>query len=82
MAKAYQNQRSFPIDIRRMAESLGPNETGTNEQKEQSLKERFPVEEAKEMISDPTLLLDQTGVVLAWYLPGVLSHEFQRECGS
>ncbi|KAF9230587.1 hypothetical protein BU15DRAFT_69073 [Melanogaster broomeanus] len=77
MAKAYQNQRSFPIDIRRMAESLGPNETGTNEQKEQSLKERFPLEEAKEMILDPTLLLDQTGVVLAWYLPGVLSHEFQ-----
>ncbi|KAF9222990.1 hypothetical protein BS17DRAFT_818312 [Gyrodon lividus] len=36
--------------------------------------------EQEEEISDPTLLLDQTGVILAWYLPGVLSEEFQWDC--
>ncbi|KAF9234569.1 hypothetical protein BU15DRAFT_65565 [Melanogaster broomeanus] len=94
MAKAYQNQRSFPIDIRRMAESLGPNETGTNEQKEQSLKERFPLEEAKEMIigSDPPIGPDRGcpghGIFLASYLMSsrqalVLSFPFgMRECGT
>ncbi|KIK78023.1 hypothetical protein PAXRUDRAFT_17113 [Paxillus rubicundulus Ve08.2h10] len=49
MAKTYQNQRIFPINIRRMAEALGLNETGINEVREKVLKERFPVEKDEEL---------------------------------
>ncbi|KIK72150.1 hypothetical protein PAXRUDRAFT_22336 [Paxillus rubicundulus Ve08.2h10] len=59
MAKAYQNQRTFPIDIQCMAEALGSNETGTNEAREKALKERFLVEKDEELVCKPTLLLDQ-----------------------
>ncbi|KIK73189.1 hypothetical protein PAXRUDRAFT_74850, partial [Paxillus rubicundulus Ve08.2h10] len=31
-------------------------------------------------VCEPTLLLDRTGVIMAWHLPGVLSKEFQRDC--
>ncbi|KIK73372.1 hypothetical protein PAXRUDRAFT_20929 [Paxillus rubicundulus Ve08.2h10] len=76
MAKAYQNQRTFPIDIQHMAEALGLNETSTNEARENILKERFPVEKDEELVYKPTLLLDWTRVIMAWHLPGVLSEEF------
>ncbi|KIK71764.1 hypothetical protein PAXRUDRAFT_22865 [Paxillus rubicundulus Ve08.2h10] len=66
MAKAYQNQKA-----------LGLNETSTKEAREKALKERFPVEKDEEFVCEPTLLLDQTGVIMAWHLPGVLSEEFQ-----
>ncbi|KIK78827.1 hypothetical protein PAXRUDRAFT_16664 [Paxillus rubicundulus Ve08.2h10] len=66
MAKAYQNQKA-----------LGSNETGTNEVREKALKETFPVEKDGELVCEPTLLLDQTSVIMAWHLPGVLSEEFQ-----
>ncbi|KIK71997.1 hypothetical protein PAXRUDRAFT_22526 [Paxillus rubicundulus Ve08.2h10] len=79
MAKAYENQRTFPIDIQHMAEALGSNETGTKEAREKALKERFPVEKDVELVCEPTLLLDQTWVIMAWHLPGVLSEEFQRD---
>ncbi|KIK74310.1 hypothetical protein PAXRUDRAFT_20004 [Paxillus rubicundulus Ve08.2h10] len=80
MAKAYQNQRTFPIDIQCMAEALGLNETSTNEVREKALKERFLVEKDEELVCELTLLLDQTGVIMTWHLPGVLSEEFQRDC--
>ncbi|KIK71863.1 hypothetical protein PAXRUDRAFT_181709, partial [Paxillus rubicundulus Ve08.2h10] len=60
-----------------IAEALGSNETSTKEVREKALKERFPVEKDEELVCEPTLLLDQTGVVMAWHLPGVLSEEFQ-----
>ncbi|KIK74240.1 hypothetical protein PAXRUDRAFT_176333 [Paxillus rubicundulus Ve08.2h10] len=63
-----------------MAEALGSNESGTNEAKEKALKERFLVENDGELLWKLTLLLDQTGVIMAWHLPGVLSEEFQRDC--
>ncbi|KIK72890.1 hypothetical protein PAXRUDRAFT_21464 [Paxillus rubicundulus Ve08.2h10] len=66
MAKACQNQKT-----------LGLNKTGTNETREKALKERFLVEKDEELVCEPTLLLDQTGVIMAWHLPGVLSEEFQ-----
>ncbi|KIK71975.1 hypothetical protein PAXRUDRAFT_181519, partial [Paxillus rubicundulus Ve08.2h10] len=66
MAKAYQNQKA-----------LGSNETGTNKAREKALKERFSVEKDEELVCKLTLLLDQTGVIMAWHLPGVLSEEFQ-----
>ncbi|KIK82196.1 hypothetical protein PAXRUDRAFT_74801, partial [Paxillus rubicundulus Ve08.2h10] len=31
-------------------------------------------------ICEPTLLSDQTRIIMAWHLPGVLSEEFQRDC--
>ncbi|KIK73402.1 hypothetical protein PAXRUDRAFT_178534 [Paxillus rubicundulus Ve08.2h10] len=62
-----------------MAEALGSNETGTKEAREKALKERFPVEKEEELVCEPTLLLDWTGVIMAWHLPGVLSEEFQRD---
>ncbi|KIK71918.1 hypothetical protein PAXRUDRAFT_22640 [Paxillus rubicundulus Ve08.2h10] len=80
MVKAYQNQRTFPIDIRHIAKALGSNETGTKEAREKALEERFPVEKDEELVCELTLLLDQTGVIMAWHLPGVLSEEFQRDC--
>ncbi|KIK72484.1 hypothetical protein PAXRUDRAFT_21936 [Paxillus rubicundulus Ve08.2h10] len=49
MAKAHQNQRTFPIDIRHIAEALGSNETSTNEVREKALKEIFPVEKDGEL---------------------------------
>ncbi|KIK76246.1 hypothetical protein PAXRUDRAFT_170505 [Paxillus rubicundulus Ve08.2h10] len=60
-----------------MAEALGSNETGTNKAREKALKERFPVEKDEGLVCEPTLLLDRTGVIMAWHLPGVLSEEFQ-----
>ncbi|KIK73989.1 hypothetical protein PAXRUDRAFT_176954 [Paxillus rubicundulus Ve08.2h10] len=60
--------------------ALGLNEIGTNEAREKALKERFPVEKDEELVCEPTLLLDQTGVIIAWHLPGVLSEEFQVDC--
>ncbi|KIK73232.1 hypothetical protein PAXRUDRAFT_21089 [Paxillus rubicundulus Ve08.2h10] len=77
MAKAYRNQRTFPVDIQCMAEALGSNETSTNKAREKALKERFPVEKDEELVCELTLLLDWTGVIMAWHLPGVLSEEFQ-----
>ncbi|KIK73133.1 hypothetical protein PAXRUDRAFT_21193 [Paxillus rubicundulus Ve08.2h10] len=76
MAKDYQNHRRFPIDIQQMAEALGLNESGTNEAREQALKERFLVEKDEELVCELTLLLNWTGVTMAWHLPGVLSEEF------
>ncbi|KIK80024.1 hypothetical protein PAXRUDRAFT_159788, partial [Paxillus rubicundulus Ve08.2h10] len=69
MAKGYQNQKA-----------LGSNESGTNKEREKALKERFLVEKDDELVCEPTLLLDQTGVIMAWHLPGVLSEEFQVDC--
>ncbi|KIK74358.1 hypothetical protein PAXRUDRAFT_175954 [Paxillus rubicundulus Ve08.2h10] len=63
-----------------MAEALGSNESSTNKVRENTLKERFPVENDEELVCEPTLLLDQTGVIMAWHLPGVLFEEFQRDC--
>ncbi|KIK74440.1 hypothetical protein PAXRUDRAFT_175695 [Paxillus rubicundulus Ve08.2h10] len=60
-----------------MAEALGFNESGTNEAREKALKERFLVEKDEELVFEPTLLLDQTRVIMAWHLSGVLSEEFQ-----
>ncbi|KIK77489.1 hypothetical protein PAXRUDRAFT_166686, partial [Paxillus rubicundulus Ve08.2h10] len=48
--------------------------------KGKALKERFLVEKDEELVCEQTLLLDQTGVIMAWHLPGVLSEEFQRDC--
>ncbi|KIK72059.1 hypothetical protein PAXRUDRAFT_181374 [Paxillus rubicundulus Ve08.2h10] len=67
MAKAYQNQSML-------------NESGTNKVREKALKERFLVENNEELVCEPTLLLDQTRVIMAWHLPGVLSKEFQVDC--
>ncbi|KIK71787.1 hypothetical protein PAXRUDRAFT_22834 [Paxillus rubicundulus Ve08.2h10] len=63
-----------------MAEALGLNENGTDEVREKALKERFPVEKDEELVYELTILLDQTGVIMAWHLPGVLYEEFQRDC--
>ncbi|KIK75355.1 hypothetical protein PAXRUDRAFT_19073 [Paxillus rubicundulus Ve08.2h10] len=63
-----------------MAEALESNESSTNKAREKALKERFPVEKDEELVYGPTLLLDQTGVIMAWHLPRVLSEEFQRDC--
>ncbi|KIK83531.1 hypothetical protein PAXRUDRAFT_153137, partial [Paxillus rubicundulus Ve08.2h10] len=60
-----------------IAEALGLNETGTKEAREKALRERFPVEKDEELVCELTLLLHQTGVIMAWHLPGVLSEEFQ-----
>ncbi|KIK78780.1 hypothetical protein PAXRUDRAFT_41725, partial [Paxillus rubicundulus Ve08.2h10] len=38
------------------------------------------VEKDEELVCELTLLLDWTGVIMAWHLPGVLSEEFQRDC--
>ncbi|KIK71995.1 hypothetical protein PAXRUDRAFT_181480, partial [Paxillus rubicundulus Ve08.2h10] len=38
------------------------------------------VEKDEELLCEPTLLLDQTRVIMAWHLHGVLSEEFQRNC--
>ncbi|KAF9231035.1 hypothetical protein BU15DRAFT_68675 [Melanogaster broomeanus] len=54
MAKAYQNQRSFPINIRRMVESLGPNETGKIPPIEEAQGDRYRIRPS---------LLDQTGAL-------------------
>ncbi|KIK77159.1 hypothetical protein PAXRUDRAFT_167656, partial [Paxillus rubicundulus Ve08.2h10] len=70
---------TFPINIQCMAEALGSNESSTNEAREKALKERFPVKKDEELVCELTLLLDQTGVIMAWHLPGVLSEQFQLE---
>ncbi|KIK72873.1 hypothetical protein PAXRUDRAFT_21490 [Paxillus rubicundulus Ve08.2h10] len=62
-----------------MAEALGSNESDTNKVREKALKERFLAKKNEELLCEPTLLLDQTGVILAWHLPGVLYKEFQRD---
>ncbi|KIK75879.1 hypothetical protein PAXRUDRAFT_162232 [Paxillus rubicundulus Ve08.2h10] len=63
-----------------MAEALGLNETSTNKVREEALKERFLVEKDEELVCEPTLLLDWTGIIMTWHLPGALSEEFQRDC--
>ncbi|KIK72728.1 hypothetical protein PAXRUDRAFT_180029 [Paxillus rubicundulus Ve08.2h10] len=51
-----------------------------NQMREKALKERFLVEQDEELLCEPTLLLDQTRVIMAWHLPAVLSEDFQRDC--
>ncbi|KIK73749.1 hypothetical protein PAXRUDRAFT_122477, partial [Paxillus rubicundulus Ve08.2h10] len=63
-----------------MAEALGLNKSGTNEAREQALKERFPIKKDEELVCKLTLLLDWAGVIMTWHLSGVLSEEFQRDC--
>ncbi|KIK72488.1 hypothetical protein PAXRUDRAFT_180569, partial [Paxillus rubicundulus Ve08.2h10] len=54
------------------------NQSITNEAREKALKERFLVEKDEELVCEPTLLLDRTGVIMAWHLPGV--RVSKRDC--
>ena len=59
-----------------MAEAIRPNEYGTKEDREAYLLARFlPPEEW--ILAELAVLIDAAGIILLWYLPEVLSDEFQ-----
>jgi len=56
-----------------------PCKSGTkaSKEKEESLKEQYPPVLKGVTASTPCIIVDMQGIILAWYLPGVLSKSRQ-----
>ncbi|KAF9231416.1 hypothetical protein BU15DRAFT_82432 [Melanogaster broomeanus] len=76
LVTAYKNRVTVDIDARCMANNLTPNEFGKDPDREKKLLERYDPGPDR-LISEPTVVVDKQGCVLAWYLPGVFSRRIQ-----
>jgi len=52
--------------------AMGTRCTGTQEHVEGRLRELFPPAEA-EIMTSPTVIVDSEGIILVWFLPGLMS---------
>jgi hypothetical protein len=64
------------IDIIRYNEALDKNESGLNENREQSLLKKFPPSELF-FLNSPAVILDAGGRTIVWYLPGAITDLIQ-----
>ena len=63
-----------------LARAIGEHRDGTNEVEESSIRRRFPayrIDPGLRRASKPCIVVDQGGVILAWCLPDVFSHDRQ-----
>jgi hypothetical protein len=61
----------------------GPTNSGTKagQQSEDRMRNKYPPEEnsaAEVPISSPCIIVDMQGIILAWYLPGILNRSAGR----
>jgi hypothetical protein len=68
-------------DVTRYADRLpkNPSKPGTqaSEKMEESLKRRYKPLEKEVTVSTPCIIVDMHGVIVTWYLPGILSDSRQ-----
>ena len=69
----------IPWDAVRYADRLSPRESGRNEEREAKLASEYPppVDLLQMVVDVPSIVVDMHGVILAWYLPQVLSPKCQ-----
>ena len=60
------------IDYVEALSAMGTRCTGTQEHVEGRLRELFPPAEA-EIMTSPTVIVDSEGIILVWFLPGLMS---------
>ena len=67
------------MDAQRCDHRLPKKPTGRNDKEEERLEAWYPIDpEYKDrLITEPTLIIDIHGKILAWYLPGALSQARQ-----
>ncbi|KAG1729392.1 hypothetical protein EDB19DRAFT_1832434 [Suillus lakei] len=71
LIKAYKNPIQTQIDIARYSKLISPKDMGHNEEREEKLLERCPPgHEGTKLVEIPTTILDASGAIIAWYLPG------------
>ncbi|KAF9235307.1 hypothetical protein BU15DRAFT_78140 [Melanogaster broomeanus] len=78
LVAAYKNRVTVNIDARRVAHNLTANEFGKDPDREKKLLEKYDPG-PEHLISEPTVVVDEQGCVLTWYLPGVLLRRLQDE---
>jgi hypothetical protein len=59
-------------DYQEELKKLGARPTGLQENVEASLLKMFPPDGDSGILSTPTVIVDSKGVILLWYLPGLL----------
>jgi hypothetical protein len=64
------------VDYVEALRNVGPRCTGQQDKVENKLMESFPPCEST-LLSAPTVICDRDGLVMAWYLPGILSPQRQ-----
>lgn len=68
----------WPWDAQRYAHRTGEKPSGLNVAQEKALLERFPPEPWNGVYqSEPMVVLDMHDRVILWYLPGMLTPEWQ-----
>ncbi|KAG1743258.1 uncharacterized protein EDB91DRAFT_1081201 [Suillus paluster] len=61
------------INIARYSKLISPKDTGHNEEREKKLLDRSPPgHEGTKFVDMPATVLDVTGAIIVWYLPGAL----------
>ncbi|KAG2101092.1 uncharacterized protein F5147DRAFT_776821 [Suillus discolor] len=76
LTDAYLNPVTINFDMVQYSDALHIQETGINPRHEQSLLERFPPV-GQLMLEWPTVVLDKFGLIVLWYLPGVINETIQ-----
>jgi hypothetical protein len=66
-------------DAQRYDASLPKKPTGRNEPDEERMTQRYPLDDEYKdrLISEPAIIVDQHGRIVAWYLPGALAKSRQ-----
>ncbi|KAG1720287.1 hypothetical protein EDB19DRAFT_1918066 [Suillus lakei] len=68
------------IDIARYSKLISPKDMGHNEEREEKLLERCPPgHEGTKLVEIPTIILDASGAIIAWYLLDTLTDATQKE---
>ncbi|KAG1726801.1 uncharacterized protein EDB91DRAFT_1254172 [Suillus paluster] len=80
LIKAYHNPIQMQIDIARYSKLISLKDTGHNEEREKKLLDRCPPgHEGTKFVNMPATVLDVTGAIIMWYLPGALMDTTQEE---